>query len=207
MESATGWDAIDGALRRLYGEATPYHLGTKQPWALGGPDPLDGISIFGRTDPIAHWHYVGYGMSELYEKESADPHTSGWGFEFTMRVVRSTAESQPPLWPAQLLQTLGRYVFQSENRFEPGHTMKAGGPLAGDRTDSAIRAMAFTVDPELGEIGTPHGSLRFLQVVGLTLDEYQAALGGNAPALLARLAADLPLYVTDADRPSLIERG
>ncbi|NNH68425.1 suppressor of fused domain protein [Nocardia uniformis] len=183
---------------------TPFHLGTKQPWALGGPDPLDGISIYAHGGPVPHWHYVGYGMSELYEKESEDPAVSGWGFEFTVRLLRRPDEAQPPMWPAQLMQKLGRYVFDSGKWFEPGHTMKASGPLATDRPDSAIRAMAFTVDPELGEIDTPHGELRFLQIVGLTMKEYQAALGGNTAAVLDHLARYLPLYVTDVDREALI---
>ncbi|MEV6322580.1 suppressor of fused domain protein [Nocardia sp. NPDC051787] len=204
MSDTPGWSAIDAALRQLYGNAEPRHLGTKQPWALGGPDPLDGISIYEHSGPLPHWHYIGYGMSELYEKNSSDPETSGWGFEFTFRLIRRPNESQPPLWPAGLLQELGRYVFDSGKWFEPGHTMKASGSLAADRPESAIRAMVFTVDPELGEIATPHGDLRFLQIVGLTVEEYQEARGGNAAAILDHLSRYLPLHVTDIDRGPLI---
>ncbi|MFC9897840.1 suppressor of fused domain protein [Nocardia sp. NPDC127579] len=171
---------------------------------MGGPDPLDGISIFGRAEPIPHWHYISYGMSELYSKDSSDPETSGWGFEFTIRVAMRQGETQPPMWPAGLLQTLGRYVFQTEKWFEAGHTMKASGPIG--RDDSAIVAMTFTIDPELGEIETPHGSVEFLQVVGLTLDEFEAARGGNAASVLQFLANRLPLHVTDIDRGTLIGR-
>ncbi|MEV6280992.1 suppressor of fused domain protein [Nocardia sp. NPDC051832] len=205
MGESAGWTAIDRALQRLYGTVQPFHLGTKQPWSLGGPDPLDGISIFARTEPIPHWHYISYGMSELYAKESPDPDVSGWGFEFTVRVATRRGEPQPPMWPAELLQSLARYVFSTEKWFEAGHTMKAAGPLGGAE-DSAIRAMAFTLDPELGEIETSHGSVEFLQVVGLTLAEYDAARGGNAAAVLAFLANQLPLHVTDIDRGTLIGR-
>ncbi|WP_280426747.1 suppressor of fused domain protein [Nocardia carnea] len=204
MSEAPGWAAIDAGLRQLYGNAEPFHLGTKQPWALGGPDPLDGISIYQHDGPLPHWHYIGFGMSELYEKSSPDPEISGWGFEFTFRLVRRPDESQPPMWPAVLLQKLGRYVFDSGNRFEPGHTMRASGALAADRPDSAIRAMAFIIDPELGEMATPHGILRFLQIVGLTEEEYRTARGGNSPAVLNHLAGYLPLHVTDIDRGPLI---
>jgi len=38
---------------------------------------------------------------------------SGFGFELTMRLKREAGETGPPTWPAELLQALARYVFQS----------------------------------------------------------------------------------------------
>jgi len=38
---------------------------------------------------------------------------SGFGFELTMRLKREPADTGPPTWPAELLQALARYVFQS----------------------------------------------------------------------------------------------
>ncbi|CAM3991576.1 suppressor of fused domain protein [Nocardia ninae] len=204
MSEAPGWNAIDGALRPLYGDIEPFHWATDHRWSLGGPDPLDGISAYSRTEPVPHWHYVSYGMTELYEKEWDNPEKSGWGFEFTFRLVRKPADTEPPVWPANFLQNLARYVFQSGKWFEPGHTIKANGPIAADRPNSGIRAVGFTVDPELGTIETPHGSMRFLQLVGLTMPEYRAAQGGKALELLAELAPRLPLYVTDIDRDPLV---
>jgi suppressor of fused-like protein len=203
MDETPGWAAIDDALARIH-DAEPLHWGTVIKWALGGPDPLDGISAYASADPVPHWHYVTYGMSELYTKESDLPDVSGWGFEFTFRLARDPGEGEPPLWPANLLQNLARYVFRSGNTFEPGHHMSANGPIAAERTDSAIRAIVFALDPELGEIATPHGSLRFLQVVGVTDDEYQAALEWNSGGLLELLAPRLPALVTDIDRGSLL---
>lgn len=43
---------------------------------------------------------------------------SGFGFELTFRLKRETGESAPPTWPAELMQGLARYVFQSGNRPE-----------------------------------------------------------------------------------------
>lgn len=204
MDETPGWDAIDDALRGLYGDAKPYHLGTIIKWSLGGPDPLDGISVYARTEPVPHWHFVSYGMSELYTKESEDPSESGWGFEFTFRLARDPAEETPPVWAANFLQNLGRYVFKSGNWFEPGHHMNVNGPIAADRDDSEIRAVTFVVDPELGEISTPHGKVVFLQVVGLAEGEYEALRRWNANGLMEALAPHLPLLVTDVDRRSLL---
>ncbi|QKG23395.1 suppressor of fused domain protein [Actinomadura verrucosospora] len=204
MDDTPGWDAIDAALRPLYGDVRPYHLGTVIKWALGGPDPLDGISVYARTEPVPHWHFVSYGMSELYGKESSDPDESGWGFEFTFRLVRDPADAEPPPWAANLLQNLARYVFSSGNWFEAGHHMNVNGPIAADREDSRIRAVAFVTDPELGEIATPHGRVEFLQVVGLATEEYEALRQWDAASFLNAIAPHLPLFVTDIDRPSLL---
>ncbi|MGN9909847.1 suppressor of fused domain protein [Phytohabitans sp. LJ34] len=196
-----GWDAIDGALGRIYPGVEPLHYGTVVKWRLGGPDPLDGLSVYPRDD---HWHFVSYGMSELYDKESDDPDESGWGFELTFRVARG-AETEPPVWALNFLQNLARYVFSSGNPFAPGHHVDLNGPISLAAPDTAIRAITFVDDPELGVIGTPHGRLRFLQVVGLTLEEYATIELWDAAALLQALAPHLPLFVTDLARGTLTD--
>jgi suppressor of fused len=200
VDETPGWSAIDAALERLYPGVEPKHYGTIIKWRLGGPDPLDGISVYERDD---HWHYVSYGMSELYEKESGDPDESGWGFEFTFRLARTPGETEAPLWAANLLQNLARYVFGSGNPFGPGHHLDVSGPISLDHPDTAIRAITFTDDPELGVIDTPHGRLRFLQVVGLTLEEYATIERWDATGVLDALRPHLPLLVTDVARGDL----
>jgi hypothetical protein len=54
-------------------------------------------------------------MTDLYAKEPDDPAESGWGFEFTFRLARDPADTEPPIWAANLLQNLARYVFTSGN--------------------------------------------------------------------------------------------
>lgn len=199
-----GWDAIDGRLAEFYPGVEPQHYGTIIKFALGGPDPLDGISFYQRVEPVPHWHIVGYGLSELYAKESSEADRSGWGFELTFRVARRPDETDPPLWAAGLLQNLARYVFSSGNWFEAGHHMNANGPIRQDHP-TAMTALAFVEDLELGAIDTPHGRLQFLQVVGLTSDEYAAARHWDTAGVLGLLAARQPLLVTDLDRPSLTD--
>jgi hypothetical protein len=200
--AAPGWTAIDAALRPLYGDTEPRHFGTIMRWRVGGSDPLDGVSAYRRDD---HWHYVSYGMTELYDKESDRADESGWGFEFTIRVARPAGEQAPPHWPIGLLQNIGRYVFRSGNTFGVGHHMNLNGPISSAATGTLIRAVAFTDDPELPPIETPHGAMRFLQVVGLTLAEYEAVEAWRATAVLAVLEPYLPLLVTDLDRRSLTD--
>ncbi len=197
-----GWEAITRALEALYPGGEPQHWGTLLKWRIGGPDPLDGISIYARED---HWHYVSFGMSELYEKESDVEEVSGWGFEFTFRVARRPGEEQGPIWAANLLQNLGRYVFSTGNNFAAGHHMTLNGPINLEDENTLIRHIAFCADPELGRIGTPHGELTFLQVVGLTDAEYEAAQLWNTEKLLDTLREHLPLLVTDPARQSLLD--
>lgn len=201
MDESPGWTAIDRALHPLYGEVEPRHWATIMKYRLGGPDPLDGVSAYPRDD---HWHYVSYGMSELYEKESENPDESGWGFEFTFRLARAEGEDEPPVWPVNLMQNLARYVYSSGNWFAPGHHMNANGPIAADRDDCTLSAILFAEDPELGAIATPHGRLQFLQLIGLTEDEYDASRKWSSEALTALFEPRLPLLVSDITRPSLL---
>jgi len=205
-DSAPGWDAIDGALARVYPGQEPKHYGTLLKWRLGGHDPLDGISVWKRAEPVPHWHFVTYGLSELYANESDDPAVSGFGFELTMRVACGGGDEAPPNWVFSFLQNLARYVFQSGNAFDDGHWMTANGPIALD-TGTQLCSMGFAFDPELPAIETPHGHLAFLQIVGLTLDEERAAKRWRTRALLDTLLPHMPLWVTDLGRASLLERA
>jgi hypothetical protein len=203
MTDAPGWDAIDEALVPLYGSKEPQHFGTLHRWRLGGPDPLDGLSVYDREDP-PHFHVVSYGLTELYEKEEGtSPEESGWGFELTFRLARHGAESEAPSWALGFLQNIARYVFETGNVFGPGHHMDLNGPIALGR-DTNIRAICFADDPELGPRDTPNGSMRFLQVVGITLDELAVARRWNTDGLLSLLRARSPLLVTDLTRASIL---
>ena len=198
-DETPGWTAIDGALARVYGEQEPAHFGTVIKWALGGNDPLDGMSAYRRDD---HWHYVSYGLSELYEKESEDAETSGYGFELTFR-LKCTPGETPPVWPMSLMQNLARYVFTTGNGFAAGHHLNANGPIARDE-DTKLTAVLFTEDSELKTIATPHGKVTFLQMVGIAPDELAAVQEWTSDALTEMLAETNPLLLTDLARPSIM---
>ncbi|MFE9205043.1 suppressor of fused domain protein [Micromonospora sp. NPDC007230] len=109
------------------------------------------------------------------------------------------------MWALNFLQNLARYVFTSGNPFAPGHHLDLNGPISEASPETRVRAAVFAEDPELGAIDTPHGRVRFLQVVGLTIDEYAAIERWHAERLLETLAPKLPLLVTDLDRGSLTD--
>jgi hypothetical protein len=204
-DSAPGWDAISRACDRLYPGREPQHWGTIVRWSWGGKDPLDGISAYRAPGPPVHWHFVSYGLTELYQKTSDNREESGWGFELTFRLRRKARDAAPPTWAMNFLQNLARYVFETENVFGPGHHMDLNGPIALERPDTQIRAVAFAEDPELRAIETPHGHVQFLQVIGLTPDEYDAARQWDTDKLLALVRRRDRLLVTDLDRPSYLD--
>jgi len=205
-DSAPGWDAIDGALTRLYPDQKPKHYGAVPHWRLGGRDPLDGISVYKRSSPLPHWHYVSYGLTELYRRASAGPDVSGYGFELTFRLACDPHDDEPPAFAFNFLQNLARYVLESGNVFDDGHWMTAHGPIARD-TETALCSMGFVFDPELPAIDTPNGRVTFLQIVGLTEDEEGAVKRWKTRALLDVLLPHMPLWVTDLGRRSLLERA
>lgn len=201
---APGWEAIDKALTPLYANQVPKHYGTLLSYELGGPDPLRGISAYKRLEPVPHWHFITYGFTELYDKESENSAVSGWGFELTMRLKTDAAAEEPPHWPLSLLQNLARYVFNSGNVFANGDYLNANGPIA-QETDTLIRSMIFSHDQELPPIETPNGSVEFLQIVGITDDEELAIKQWKTLGALEIFRQYLPLLLTDIERTSLLE--
>lgn len=198
---APGWDAIDAALYPIYGDREPYHVGTVVPYSLGGPDPIHGISAYKNLEPVPHWHFVTYGLSELWAKESTDPEVSGFGFELTFRPTCERGAKKPPNWALNFLQNLGRYVFETGNVFGVGHTLPLNGPIEED-SSTLIHAVSFAHDPQLPPIHTPNGRVEFLQIVGLTMDELEAISSWNATAFLNQRRDDDPLLLTDLSRRS-----
>ncbi|HYF51229.1 MAG TPA: suppressor of fused domain protein [Planctomycetota bacterium] len=194
-DDAPGWDAIDAALARVYGQTKPLHYGSPKPVSLGGS--LDGISVF-QNPTLPHWHYITYGLTELYGKVSSDAEHSGWGFELCFRLKRGP-EQQPPIWALSLLQNLADYVWKSKRVLEPGQTMDFRGPISMGQAPTELSAAFFAADPDLGHIQTPNGKVAFVTVVGILNAEIPLAKA-NAAAFQARLAAGNRLLVTDLDR-------
>ncbi|XP_034041061.1 suppressor of fused homolog isoform X2 [Thalassophryne amazonica] len=212
-----GLQAIYGECRRLYPEqANPLQVTAIVKYWLGGPDPLDYISMYRNTgcpsqDIQEHWHYVSFGLSDLYGDNRVHEFTgaegpSGFGFELTFRLKREAGETAPPTWPGELMQGLARYVFQSENTFCSGDHVSWHSPL--DNSESRIQHMLLTEDPQMQPIQTPFGSLNFLQIVGVCTEELQAAQQWNGQGILELMrgvrVAGGPWLITDMRRGETI---
>ncbi len=148
---------------------------------MNGPDPLDYITIYRNSDiDPAHWHYVTYGLSDLYGDKRIHRYSlliiiaspqyacrdnqtqlSGFGFELTFRLLSHT--ETPPSWPAELLQSIARYVFSSGSFLCPGDHISWHSALDGGQ--SPLQHILLCQDPQLSTVyNTPHGTLSFIQV-------------------------------------------
>lgn len=172
---------------------------------LGGQDPLDYISMYfnpGKPELNIppHWHYITFGLSDLHgdgrvhQVDNSNETTeclSGMGFELSFRLIKQTPSSEtdkPPTWPANLLQALARYVFQTGNRFVIGDNVPWRKSL--DNSTSNIQHMLIANDPQLMRTETPFGWVDFCQIVGVTEEELDQASRWNGKGVLNLLKKD-----------------
>jgi len=78
------------------------------------------------------------------------------------------------VWPVNFLNNLARYVYGTGRGFRANDRMHLNGTIYANAQTSSIVAIVFTPDATLpARIDTPNGTVDFLQVVGLTNDEYE----------------------------------
>lgn len=180
-------------------------------YRLGGQDPLDYISMYynpgnAELNVPPHWHYISFGLSDLHGdgrvhqidlNDNAELH-SGMGFELSFRLVKTKTEKtnneklqpieRPPTWPANLLQALARYVFQTGNRLCAGDNVPWRKSL--DNSTSKIQHMLIAKDPQLMRTETPFGWVDFCEIVGVTDEELEQASRWNGNGVLNLLKRD-----------------
>jgi len=213
---AQGLRLIIGACGRLYPQQrNPLQVTAVVKYWLGGPDPLDYISMFanpGTADSPPHWHYVSCGLTDLHGDARVHPPAtspeaaSGYGFELTFRLRREDGQTQPPTWPASLLNSIAKYVFESENRLVSGDHINWSKPL--DKGNSQLRHLLVAKDPQLEQFSTALGTVRFLQLVGVTEEELKGVQrwnGEGVTQLLRQPGLGGGLLVTDPARQSVFQ--
>jgi hypothetical protein len=152
-------------------------------------------------DAGGFWHFVTFGLTELFAKESEDPAQSGFGYELTFKVPKRSGE--PPDWAFQLLDAIGRNVWRGVH-LGVGHTLRTG-PL--DRRPATPQTAILVVrDPAFPTpLATPHGAVELRLLVGvddLVRQRVVAAhhAAGGAPgwevAVVRELQAADPALVT-----------
>lgn len=187
-----GLDALYSACVKLYPtQPNPLQVTAVVKYWLGGPDPLDYISMYSHPGDAErnippHWHYISFGLSDLHgdgrvHEASSNDTPSGFGFELSFRLKRELQETAPPTWPATVMQSLSKYVFQSENNLCIGDHVSWHCPL--DNSESRIQHMLMTEDAQLKIVETPFGQVQFVQIVGVCAEELQAAQHWNGPGV------------------------
>lgn len=203
VDDAPGWLAIDEVVEKLYPGQEPKHWAATPHYAVGRKDPIDGISYYEAFhDGELYYHFVTYGFSNLYyDEEHIGEDYSRFGFELTFRLKPYHLDKESPTWVFHLIQNIARYVFNSGKWFEPYHYMPANGQIRLN-SDTKLTGLAFLLDPELGEIKTPHGEVQFIQMFGITNDEFNELknANGDASSLISEHAKSNPLLITDLQR-------
>ena len=199
--AAPGWDAITAAFDALYpGQDSPLHFGCLIPWRLGGPDPLQGISVYDAGDCF---HFVTYGLTDLYEKEGNDPNYSGFGYEFTLKLRKAGLEDEmaEQRGIAGILQSLARLTFEKGEQFYPNEYIYTGQETGMDARGISRLTGFITAEDEVGTIDTPNGKVDFIKLIGVTDAELKAIMAKTLHVQeLAGRIGDL----TDYTRESIV---
>lgn len=198
-----GWDAITKECERIYtNQINPKHYGTLISWEFGGNDPLKGISIY---DGGNYWHFVTYGLSELYEKETDNENISGYGMEFTFKLKKDNYEDEEAEIKCicGILQSIARVTFTTGEIFNAYEYLYTGQTQGIDtKMESNITGFITIPDNNLKPIDTSNGSVDFVLFIGVTNDELLAIR--NKEIDVKMLYKKLNSDVTDYNRKSII---
>lgn len=195
--NAQGWDAITKECERIYPNQTnPKHYGTLINWNLGGNDPLEGISIYDGGD---YWHFVTYGLSELYEKESNNQDISGYGMEFTLKLKKDNYEDEEAEIKCicGILQAIARITFTKGELFKAYEYLYTGQTTGIDtKMQSNITGFITIPDNNFNSINTPNGIVDFVEFIGVTNDELLAIMNKklDVKTLYEKLDSDITSY-------------
>lgn len=201
--NSSGWDAIDKLCDEVYKEQkNPKHYGTLISYQFGGKDPLQGISVY---DGGSYWHFITYGLSELYEKESPVKEVSGYGMEFTFKLKKDNYENEENEIKCicGILQSIARITFTTGEIFNAYEYLYTGQTEGIDyNRKSKLTGFITIEDDKFHSINTPNGIVNFVEFIGVT-DRELAALQNKqltVKELLLKLGSD----ITDYQRDSII---
>lgn len=201
--STSGWDAIIAEFERVYpGQTNPKHYGSLIPWRLGGPNPLDGTSIYDGGD---YWHFVTFGLSELYEKESEDKEYSGYGMEFTFKLKKGCYDKENEEEEIRCiinnLDKIAKLTFEKGELFLPNEYVYTGQQEGIDRNQKSKLTGFITIsDPSVKTLDTPNGMVEFVEFIGVTDIELKTIIDKKITVkeLQEKLGTDITDYLRDS---------
>lgn len=203
-DDAPGWDAITNEAERVYpNQKNPKHYGTIIKYYMGGNDPIDGISVYDGGD---YWHFVTYGLSELYEKRTNNKEISGYGMEFTFKLKKDNYSDEEAEIRniCGILQSFARITFSKGEVFNEYEYLYSGQTTGIDvNRKSNITGFITIPDKDLRPIDTPNGRVKFVEFIGATDDELKAII--NKKIRVKELYEKIGNDVTDYHRKSAFE--
>lgn len=203
--TSAGWDAITAEFERIYpDQKDPRHYGTLVSYAMGGNDPLDGISVY---DGGGFWHFVSYGLSELYEKVSENKKYSGFGYELTFKLKKDDYENEENeiRCICGIMQAIARISFNSGDIFQNNEYIYTGQQTGIDaRAKSNITGFICINDPSVNTLNTPNGIVEFIELIGMTDAELTRLKELRTHDAVAEMYKTLGSDITDYNRKSIV---
>lgn len=185
-----------------------------------------------------HWHYISFGLSDIrnyyltllldkcmmshselskssplpeHFPRNQDPDSeklSGFGFELSFRLKCEPViklGQTPPDWPREMMQSIARYVFETNFPLTEGDHFSWNKDLL---VGSCIKHVLITEDSQLKEVKISSGKVQFMQLVGVTQDELDAARKGSSKGIMnimkERIETGHRWLVTDMQRSKSI---
>ena len=151
-KEAPGWDAITECFEKRYpDQKIPAHFGCYASYKPDEMGPLDGISVYNGGD---YFHFVTYGLSELYEKQNGNPERSGYGFELTLKLKKEGLEN-PALEVrhiCSLLQMIAGITVNNGHQFTPGQFLAMGQQRGLDAASKSAITGFITKDEKTNQV-------------------------------------------------------
>lgn len=200
----SGVEAIEKTMKKIYPDKKQQidRFAVLQPWRMGGEDPLDIIDIY---DGGEYFHFVTYGLTELYDKETNDPEYSGFGFELTFKLKKSCIEEneeEEQRCFAGILQAIARVSYKFGEIFGPAEYIYTGSDKGVNVAQDTLITGFVTKEDTMGTIDTPNGKVQFVELIGATDAELRALEDKQITVqdLIDKIGTD----VTDYHRQSVI---
>ena len=192
-----GMEVIDNAVERVYpSELIHTNYVPMIRWDLGGPDPLDRVTIYDGGD---YYKYVTYGLTELYDKKSKDLKKNGFGMEFTFKLKKDAYKDEERELKnvVGILQTLARSTKEDGEIFKPYEYIYTGQTVGMDiERKSNIVGFITIPDRELKPAYSAYGRADFIAFIGVTEQELQAVMKKELTVkeLYEKLGTDVTSY-------------
>lgn len=201
---APGWQALDHRFSALYPDTLPHQFSSPSPYDLDSTYPLPAITVWeapARGNTPAFWHYLSYGLSELFEKTTDDAEHSGLGYELTLAVPRRPDQERPPSWGLSLLQGLAGHLLPGEMTVDTGSLIALQQDLQGGiAQDDRPSGCVCVPDPVAGGIQGPFGRVLFLRLVGLCKEELELCQNLELAPKVDMIAELNPGALTESER-------
>lgn len=200
-EAAPGLEAIEKVFNQKFGVENKLYFSPFRSKSKGGSDRLEGVGIY---DDGVCYHFVTYGLSDLYEKTTQTKEISGLGCELTLSLKKEGVQNLDREIHniCGILKTIAQLADEKNQPILPGACLSLGIEQGFDLGRKSELRGFMTAPNEIPPIDTPFGKVLFVKLVGITEPELKEVTERKcAPQILFK---KLGSSVTDYQRKSII---